>query len=116
MLTLYPRFNSSNVLATGTSLGAGETFLQFNGGSSFSGYSLSCRTTATTSGYTIFVNAPGGPLYTPTGGNDTVTGTSGNDLLVGGGGNDTLTGLDGQDVLTAASATTRSPASTAGTS
>ena len=45
VLTLYPRFNSSNVLATGTSLGAGETFLQFKGGSSFSGYSLELATT-----------------------------------------------------------------------
>ncbi len=37
VLTLYPRFNSSDVVATGTSLGAGETFLQFDGGSSYSG-------------------------------------------------------------------------------
>ena len=103
MLTLYPRFNSSDVVATGTSLGAGETFLQFDGGSSFSnsGYSLELQDNGNdqTGGYTIFVNVPGGPLYTPTGGNDTVTGTSGHDLLVGGGGNDTLIGLDGRDVL-----------------
>jgi Ca2+-binding RTX toxin-like protein len=103
VLTLYPRFNSSDVVATGTSLGAGETFLQFNGGSSFSnsGYSLELQDNGNdqTGGYTIFVNVPGGPLYTPTGGNDTVTGTSGRDLLVGGGGNETLIGLDGRDVL-----------------
>src|SRR5215204_6230390 len=42
LLTLYPQFNSSDVVATGISLGAGETFLQFDGGSSYSnsGYSL----------------------------------------------------------------------------
>jgi len=65
VLTLYPRFNSSDVVATGTSLGAGETFLQFNGGSSFSnsGYSLELQDNGNdqTGGYTIFVNVPGGP-------------------------------------------------------
>src|SRR4051794_18366922 len=75
VLTLYPRFNSSDVVATGTSLGAGETFLQFDGGSSYSnsGYSLELQDNGNdqTGGYTIFVNVPGGPLYTPTGGNDT---------------------------------------------
>ena len=101
VLTLYPRFNSSDVVATGTSLGAGETFLQFDGGSSYSGYSLELQDNGNdqTGGYTIFVNVPGGPLYTPTAGNDTVTGTNGRDLLVGGGGNDTLSGLAGRDVL-----------------
>src|SRR5829696_8013639 len=66
VLTLYPRFNSSDVVATGTSLGAGETFLQFNGGSSYSGYSLELQDNGNdqTGGYTIFVNVPGGPpLY-----------------------------------------------------
>src|SRR5215213_5085214 len=100
VLTLYAG-KSSTVVATGTSLGAGETFLQFDGGNTYSSYTLELQDNGNdqTGGYTIFVNIPGGPLYTPTGGNDTVTGTSGHDLLVGGGGNDTLIGLAGRDVL-----------------
>ena len=49
-----------DVVATGTSLGAGETFLQFDGGSTFSnsGYTLELQDNGNdqTGGYTIFVN------------------------------------------------------------
>jgi hypothetical protein len=100
VLTLYPRFNSSNVLATGTSLGAGETFLQFNGGSSFSGYSMELQDNGNdqTGGYTIFVNAPGGPSIR---------------LLVA---TTPSPARAGTTCWSGAAATTRSPASTARTS
>src|SRR3954469_16925865 len=99
VLTLYAG-KSSTVVATGTSLGSGETFLQFDGGSTYSSYTLELQDNGNdqTGGYTIFVNIPGGPLYTPTGGNDTVTGTSATTCWSG------------------AAATTRSSASTAGMS
>ncbi|MFL5119408.1 MAG: hypothetical protein ACJ8C8_02945 [Microvirga sp.] len=105
VLTLYAG-KSSTVVATGTSLGSGETFLQFNGASTYSSYTLELQDNGNdqTGGYTIFVNVPNGrgtdgARYTPTTGNDTVTGNGGRDLLVGGGGNDTLIGREGHDVL-----------------
>ncbi len=106
VLTLYAG-KSSTVVATGTSLGSGETFLQFDGGGTYSSYTLELQDNGNdqTGGYTIFVNvpnssgSPGVARYTPTTGNDTVTGNLGRDLLVGGGGNDTLIGREGHDVL-----------------
>ena len=105
VLTLYAG-KSSTVVATGTSLGSGETFLQFDGGGTYSSYTLELQDNGNdqTGGYTIFVSVPNtrGPdvaRYTPTTGNDTVTGNLGRDLLVGGGGNDTLIGREGHDVL-----------------
>src|SRR5215213_6809159 len=105
VLTLYAG-KSSTVVATGTSLGSGETFLQFDGGSTYSSYTLELQDNGNdqTGGYTIFVSVPTSTgsvsvaRYTPTTGNDTVTGNLGRDLLVGGGGNDTLSGLGGRDV------------------
>jgi Ca2+-binding RTX toxin-like protein len=101
VLTLYSLFNPSNVLATSVSLGSGESFLQFNGGSNYTGYTLELQDNGNdqTGGYTIFVNVGGDPLYTPTGGSDALTGDFGHNLLVGGGGSDWLKGLDGADVL-----------------
>jgi RTX calcium-binding nonapeptide repeat (4 copies) len=105
VLTLYAG-KSSTVVATGTSLGSGETFLQFDGGGTYSSYTLELQDNGNdqTGGYTIFVSVPNGrgpdvARYTPTTGNDTVTGNRGRDLLVGGGGNDTLIGREGHDVL-----------------
>ena len=100
VLTLYAG-NSSTVVATGTSLGSGETFLQFDGGSTYSSYTLDLQDNGNdqTGGYTIFVNVAREFLYAPTAGSDAVTGNNNHNLLVGGGGNDTLIGLDGRDVL-----------------
>src|SRR5215208_5255965 len=100
VLTLYAG-KSSTVVATGTSLGSGETFLQFDGGSTYSSYTLDLQDNGNdqTGGYTIFVNVAREFLYTPTAGSDAVTGNNNHNLLVGGGGNDTLIGLDGRDVL-----------------
>src|SRR5215213_5256037 len=105
VLTLYAG-KSSTVVATGSSLGSGETFLQFDGGGTYSSYTLELQDNGNdqTGGYTIFVSVPTSTgsvsvaRYTPTTGNDTVTGNLGRDLLVGGGGNDTLSGLGGRDV------------------
>src|SRR5215212_3196869 len=100
VLTLYAG-KSSTVVATGTSLGSGETFLQFDGGSTYSSYTLELQDNGNdqTGGYTIFVNVAREFLYAPTAGSDAVTGNNNHNLLVGGGGNDTLIGLDGRDVL-----------------
>jgi hypothetical protein len=46
VLTLYAG-DGSSVVATGTSLGSGETFLQFNGEGAHSEYTLSCKRTGT---------------------------------------------------------------------
>src|SRR5215213_7779746 len=61
VLTLYAG-KSSTVVATGTSLGSGETFLQFNGASTYSSYTLELQDNGNdqTGGYTIFVNVPNG--------------------------------------------------------
>src|SRR5215213_6743422 len=69
VLTLYAG-KSSTVVATGISLGAGETFLQFDGGGTYSSYTLELQDNGNdqTGGYTIFVNVAGESLYTPTGG------------------------------------------------
>jgi Ca2+-binding RTX toxin-like protein len=115
VLTLYAG-DGSSVVATGTSLGSGETFLQFNGEGAHSEYTLELQENGNdqTGAYTIFVNvvgssrvptfdspggAPSAPLYRPTTGDDVVTGGDTHDLLVGGGGNDVLSGLGGRDVL-----------------
>jgi len=94
----------STVVVTGTSLGNGETYLQYhypdpNNGAEGLMLVVGENGDDQTGAYTLFIDHGDfrfNPIYTPTAGDDTVTGDG---LLVGGSGNDTLTGGVGSDVL-----------------
>jgi Ca2+-binding RTX toxin-like protein len=97
----------STVVATGTSLGNGETYLQYRYPNDSDGAESLMLVVGEngddqTGAYTLFIDHGDfrtSPIYTPTGGNDTVIGASVHNLLVGGSGNDSLSGGVGPDVL-----------------